>query len=105
MVMLRWARERLLVAGLFAALAGFVSCALNPQPEPPGDKSTAGPTGGVGSTGAGGTSLGSAGGANVGENPTTGAGGGAAGAAAMAATGGAQPVTPAQAGGQSHGAA
>jgi hypothetical protein len=97
--MLRWARERLVVAGLFAALVAVVSCSLNPQPEPPGDKSVFEPGSGgplSGSTGSGG-SPGTAGSGLI-VNPTTGAGGGGGGAAMAGADAGQPPVADGAAG-------
>ncbi len=88
---LRWGRVGLTAAGLSAAL-WIGSCTLNPQPEPPGDKtgSDNGPTS-LGATGTGGSSTTGAvggGGSPVITNPGS---GGGAGAGPMAVTDGGRP--------------
>lgn len=93
---LRWGRVGLTAAGLLAAL-WLGSCTLNPQPEPPGDKSGGfdnGPTS-SGATGSGGSSSGVVGaaGSSAVMNP-----GGAGGSGPLSATDAGQPAAVAEAG-------
>jgi hypothetical protein len=46
--MVRWGREGLVVAALLLGVPTFVSCGLNPQPEPPGASQDIAPGGPVG---------------------------------------------------------
>ncbi len=57
-----WGREKYALCWLFSTLAILASCALNPQPEPPGDKAgeRSGTGGSIGSAGS--TTSGSSGG-------------------------------------------